>query len=60
MFHGDRDRVIRIELGRALFDAAPEPKQLVVVPGGGHNDTWRKAGPAYFEHWRKLLGASSG
>lgn len=36
--HGDADEVIPIELGRKLFDAAPGPKQLVIIPGGGHND----------------------
>ncbi len=36
--HGDADRVVPIELGRRLFRKANEPKTLVVVPGGGHND----------------------
>jgi fermentation-respiration switch protein FrsA (DUF1100 family) len=39
--HGDFDRIIPIELGRRLFDAANEPKQFVVVPGGDHNDSRR-------------------
>jgi uncharacterized protein len=34
-FHGDRDEIIPLRLGRALFDAAPEPKSFVVVPGAG-------------------------
>jgi hypothetical protein len=36
--HGDADTVIPFELGHKLFDAANEPKQLVPVRGGGHND----------------------
>jgi fermentation-respiration switch protein FrsA (DUF1100 family) len=36
--HGDADGVVPFKLGRRLFNAANEPKELVVVPGGGHND----------------------
>ena len=36
--HGDADRVVPYALGRKLFEAANEPKRLVVVPGGDHND----------------------
>lgn len=35
--HGDADRVVPIEQGRALFAMANEPKQMVVIPGGGHD-----------------------
>lgn len=37
--HGDRDRVIPIEHGRAVFAAANEPKRFHAVPGADHNDT---------------------
>lgn len=36
--HGDRDRTVPLRFGQALFDAAPEPKDMLVVAGGGHND----------------------
>ena len=36
--HGDADTIVPFKLGRKLFDAANEPKQLVVIPGGDHND----------------------
>jgi uncharacterized protein len=36
--HGDADRLIPVEQGRELFAAAPGPKQLVINPGGHHND----------------------
>jgi uncharacterized protein len=36
--HGDQDRVIPIELGRKLFDAAPGPKRWVTTPGADHAD----------------------
>jgi hypothetical protein len=35
--HGDADRIVPFELGRRLFDAAPEPKQFFTLPGGGHD-----------------------
>jgi uncharacterized protein len=39
-FHGDRDRIVPYDCGRRLFEAANEPKQLVTVAGGDHNDGW--------------------
>jgi alpha-beta hydrolase superfamily lysophospholipase len=34
--HGDEDRLILPDLGRKLYDAAVQPKQFVLVPGGSH------------------------
>jgi len=39
IFHGDADKVIAVEHGRALHDLASEPKRYVEVPGGQHLDT---------------------
>jgi fermentation-respiration switch protein FrsA (DUF1100 family) len=36
--HGERDQVVPIAFGRALFAAAPEPKEAWTTPEGGHND----------------------
>lgn len=38
VLHGERDRVVPIRFGRALFDAASEPKEFWVVPQGEHED----------------------
>lgn len=38
--HGDRDTVVPLRHGRALYELAPEPKELKVLPGIGHNDLW--------------------
>lgn len=35
--HGDPDPVIPTSEGRLLFDAANEPKRLLIFPGAGHN-----------------------
>ena len=37
--HGTDDATIQPELGRRLFDAAVEPKALVMVAGGSHYNT---------------------
>jgi len=37
VFHGDRDGVIPVEQGKALFAMANEPKELVILPGEGHD-----------------------
>jgi fermentation-respiration switch protein FrsA (DUF1100 family) len=43
--HGDADTIVPFSLAQRLFDAANEPKRLVVVRGGDHNDPIR--GEAY-------------
>ena len=47
-FHGDRDDIIPYELGRALYDAASEPKAFETLAGAGHNDTIEVGGAPYF------------
>ncbi|MBI5085313.1 MAG: alpha/beta hydrolase [Acidobacteria bacterium] len=52
---GDRDEVIDYSLGRALYDAAPQPKEFWTVPGAHHNDIQFAAGPAYRERLRLFM-----
>ena len=47
-FHGNRDTIVPYALGRALYEAAPEPKSFVTLEGAGHNDTIEMGGPRYF------------
>ena len=54
-FHGDRDEIVAHRLGRALFDAAPDPKAFETIAGAGHNDTVEVGGRAYFERIRLFL-----
>jgi fermentation-respiration switch protein FrsA (DUF1100 family) len=56
-FHGDKDRIVPIELGRKLFEAAPIPKELVVIPGAGHNDTYSVGGSDYFKKIESFLAS---
>lgn len=46
MLHGDRDAVIPLALGERLFEAAPEPKRFVTLPGVDHVGTLESGGLA--------------
>lgn len=45
--HGDCDESVPVELGRKLFEAASEPKELYIVRRAGHNDVHRFGGTRY-------------
>jgi fermentation-respiration switch protein FrsA (DUF1100 family) len=53
-FHGDRDHLIPLKLGRTLFNAAPQPKFFWEVRGAGHNDLVEIAGPSYRQRLREF------
>jgi uncharacterized protein len=38
ILHGSNDAVVPISFGERLFALANEPKRMVRIPGGGHND----------------------
>lgn len=38
VIHGERDTIVPADFGRALLDAANEPKKGVFLPDAGHND----------------------
>ena len=41
VLHGERDRVVPLRFGRALFDAAPEPKEFWTAREAGHENLAR-------------------
>jgi len=41
VLHGERDRIVPARFGRALFDAAPEPKELWLAGEAGHENLVR-------------------
>ena len=47
VLHGDRDEIVPLSQGRALFEAAPEPKHMHVFTGLGHNDLVPLAGTEF-------------
>ncbi|WEX75704.1 alpha/beta hydrolase [Sinorhizobium numidicum] len=38
--HGQHDAIIPLSSGEALYDIAPEPKQMLIYDGSSHNDLW--------------------
>ncbi len=57
IIHGDRDSVIPFWHGRALYDAAPEPKKFIAVPGADHNDLEFVAGDRFFKWLQDFAGS---
>lgn len=49
VLHGDKDSMIPIEMGKAVFEAAHEPKEFYRVPGADHNDVYLAGGEDYFQ-----------
>ncbi|MEW6530996.1 MAG: alpha/beta hydrolase [Thermodesulfobacteriota bacterium] len=54
-FHGDIDGIVPLKFGRELYQAAPDPKEFVTLPGAGHNDTYLVAGQPYFDKIRSFV-----
>ena len=54
--HGSEDRLIQPELGRALYERAPEPKRFVLVDGGTHHNTNGLAQDQYRAAMSELFG----
>jgi fermentation-respiration switch protein FrsA (DUF1100 family) len=52
ILHGVEDRIVPIRLGRQLYKAANEPKEMVELEGLGHNDL---AGAALTGHIKNFL-----
>lgn len=59
--HGKRDTTVPWELGKKLFDAAPErssngkTKRMITLPEADHNDILETEGPAYQKAVRDFL-----
>jgi fermentation-respiration switch protein FrsA (DUF1100 family) len=54
-FHGDRDDIVPLALGRRLYEAAPGPKAFETLRGAGHNDTVEVGGTRYLERIARFL-----
>ena len=48
--HGKADETVPFALGKLLFEAAAEPKELYAVPRAGHNDLHRHGGLRYLSY----------
>ncbi|MBE9008204.1 alpha/beta fold hydrolase [Fortiea sp. LEGE XX443] len=47
--HGTADSTVPSYMSQKLYDAAPEPKQLIFVPGADHNNTAVVSGGKYLQ-----------
>ncbi|MBV8856340.1 MAG: alpha/beta hydrolase [Acidobacteria bacterium] len=57
--HGDRDTIIPVAQGRRLFEAAPEPKRLIIIEGAGHNDLSIVGGEKYIDTLAEFVRPSN-
>ena len=58
--HGTADEIVPANHARRLYDAAAEPKQLLLVEGAGHNDLLPLGGEPYFATLRQFLAPRAG
>lgn len=47
VFHGTADMLVPMEMGRRVAEAAPGPKEFVMIEGAGHNETYDRGGQPY-------------
>ena len=55
VIHGEKDSIVPVDLGRQVFEAAPEPKRWYVVPGADHNDVPFVGGDPYFREVHNFI-----
>ena len=53
--HSTGDEVVPFELGRRLYEAAPEPKRFYEIAGAGHNETRMVGGDAHLDALRDFI-----
>jgi uncharacterized protein len=53
--HGLADGQVPAQMSQTLYEAAPELKQIYLVPGAGHNNTASTGGREYLEVVSKFL-----
>ncbi|MGH7318396.1 MAG: alpha/beta hydrolase [Candidatus Rokuibacteriota bacterium] len=57
ILHGDADEVVPFDEGRAIFEAAREPKTFFRISHARHNDTYLVGGDAYWQAWERFLAS---
>jgi fermentation-respiration switch protein FrsA (DUF1100 family) len=56
--HGDADRVVPFENGRALFAAIEGPKEFFTIQGGDHNDRAPRDAERYWETIDRFIASA--
>ncbi len=57
--HGAGDRYVPSRFSQALFDAAPAPKKLLLVPNAGHNNSLSVGNGDYKQAFVELFGVDA-
>ncbi len=60
VIHGDRDDTVPIRMGRAVYEAAVDPKRFLAIEGAGHDDADVVGGKAYYEAIAAFLKDAAG
>lgn len=55
LIHGTKDDVVPVTMSQQLYDAAPEPKQLLLVPGAGHYRIYQPGANSYLRAIEKFI-----
>jgi len=59
VIHGEKDTLIPVDHGQALFDASPAAvKRIIRIEAAGHNDLLRYGISTYFEALKQFVGDS--
>lgn len=57
--HGEHDRLIPLQMGRAVFESAKEKGEWLLVPNASHNDVALRGGEKYWQWITGFLGRHS-
>ncbi|PIQ87013.1 MAG: alpha/beta hydrolase [Candidatus Omnitrophica bacterium CG11_big_fil_rev_8_21_14_0_20_45_26] len=60
ILHGIQDGICPYRMGETLFREAPQPKELVSVPEGRHNDLYELLGADFFDKPIRFMVQSAG
>lgn len=55
ILHGANDEIIPFHMSKKLFNAAPQPKQLVIIPQARHNDLPQVGSEKYFRSLKQFI-----
>jgi len=55
IFQGGKDAIVPPEMAEQLYNKARKPKQLIMLPAAGHNDTYEVGGSFYWQQWSLLI-----
>jgi len=55
IIHGAEDEIVPVEMARNLLTRTTNPKQLYIVPNGGHNDLFFMIDPGYRDTWGNFV-----